>query len=209
MYSSLHPILFVFIFISFRLFASPIFLITGDEGLRKKINACGAFDKKKGFQFKERHFDLKELERVNHEILESARQSGKERVLQIECIQKLKLSEFEEEELKKSLDLSKEFELGVLEYYNRWLYSFEKKNLMTPMDKKYTSELLLLKYDLYSLLQSKTKDILLGRTRAEGNLENYEEQITSIYHSLLKGNFEYYNSITPEFRKEILKKITD
>ena len=146
---------------------------------------------------------------MNHEILESARQSGKERVLQIECIQKLKLSEFEEEELKKSLDLSKEFELGVLEYYNRWLYSFEKKNLMTPMDKKYTSELLLLKYDLYSLLQSKTKDILLGRTRAEGNLENYEEQITSIYHSLLKGNFEYYNSITPEFRKEILKKITD
>ena len=50
---------------------------------------------------------------------------------------------------------------------------------------------------------------MLGQTRAEGNLENYEEQITSIYHSLLKGNFEYYNSITPEFRKEILKKITD
>ena len=40
-------------------------------------------------------------------------------------------------------------------------------------------------------------------------LDAFEEQITSIYLSILKGNYEYYNMITPELRKEIFKRITD
>ena len=81
---------------------------------------------------------------------------------------------------------------------------------MTPMDKKYTSDLMKLKFDLYNLLHDKTKDMIFSREgSSKEELEAFEEQITSVYLSILKGNYEYYNMITPELRKEIFKRITD
>jgi hypothetical protein len=78
------------------------------------------------------------------------------------------------------------------------------------MDKKYTSEFIKLKFDLYNLLHDKTKDMIFSREgSSKEELEAFEEQITSIYLSILKGNYEYYNMITPELRKEIFKRITD
>lgn len=202
---------FITIYILFigKVISSPILFLSEDESFKKKMNSCGSIEKKISFQFKEKHFDLKEFDRVNQEILDIATQSAKVRVSQIICIKKLKLTELELSQLKKSLDLYKDLEENILEYYNRWLYSFEKKNIMTPMDKKYTSEFLLLKYDLYNLLHNKTNEFLLGNVSNQDEFEYYEERVMSIYHSILKGKFEYYNSITPEFRKEILKKNTD
>lgn len=201
-----------FLFSSLTLQSSPVFFVWEEEiDLKKKVNSCaGDFDKKKRFHFKEKHFDLQEFDRVSQELALAASQSGKERTTQIECLLNLKISEKEKQELKKSLDFYQDVMLSFLEYYNRWLYSFEKKNIMTPMDKKYTSELILLKFDLYTLLHNKTKETLLTKDKLDKEeLNALEEQITSIYLSILKGNFEYYNAITPELRKEILKKVTD
>ncbi len=202
----------LFLFSSLTLMPSPVFFVWEDDvELKKKVNSCaGDFEKKKKFHFLEKHFDLKELDRVNQELRLSATQSAKERTSQIECIINLKISEKEKLELTKSLDFYQDVLLSFLEYYNRWLYSFEKKNIMTPMDKKYTSELVLLKFDLYTLLHNKTKETLLNRDKLDKEeLNALEEQITAIYLSILKGNFEYYNAITPELRKEILKKVSD
>ena len=138
---------------------SPVFFVWEDDvELKKKVNSCaGDFEKKKKFHFLEKHFDLKELDRVNQELRLSATQSAKERTSQIECIINLKISEKEKLELTKSLDFYQDVLLSFLEYYNRWLYSFEKKNIMTPMDKKYTSELVLLKFDLYTFITKQKK----------------------------------------------------
>lgn len=200
-----------FLLTSFTLFASPIFLNWEDIELKKKMDSCaGDWDKKKRFIFKEKHFELQEFDRINQELLVVATQSGKERISQIDCILNLKISDSEKVEFKKSLDGYQDVILSFLEYYNRWLYSFEKKSIMTPMDKKYTSEFILLKFDLYTLLHNKTKDVLIkGDKLSKEELNGLEEQFISIYLSLLKGNFEYYNAITPELRKEILKKVAD
>lgn len=197
--------------LSFSLKASPVHFIFEESGeLKKRVNACADFEKKKGFQFKERHFDPREFERASQEITQAAKSSGKERVAQIKCILKLEVSESDKEILKKSFDLYKENFLGFLEYYNRWIFSLDKTNLMTPMDKKLTSELITLKYDLYNLLHLKTTDMLFSKDILDKKeLDGLEEQIISIYLSILRGNFEYYNTITPELRKEIFKRITD
>ncbi|HRG47681.1 MAG TPA: hypothetical protein PLX69_08920 [Leptospiraceae bacterium] len=204
---------FLFIILGFTLalHSSPVHFIFEDAGdLKKRVGACSEWDKKKGFQFKERHFEKQEFEKISQEISQAARTSGKERVSQLKCILNLKLSDSDKDTLAKSLDLYKENFLSLLEYYNRWIFSLDKTNLMTPMDKKYTSELMKLKFDLYNLLHDKTKDMLFSKGALDKEeLDAFEEQITSIYLSILKGNYEYYNLITPELRKEIFKRITD
>ena len=78
------------------------------------------------------------------------------------------------------------------------------------MDKKYTSDLMKLKFELYNLLHDKTNVMLFSKGALDKEeLDAFEEQITSVYLSILKGNYEYYNMITPELRKEIFKRITD
>ena len=68
-----------------------IFEDAGD--LKKRVGACSEWDKKKGFQFREKHFDPREFEKTSQEINEAARTSGKERASQLKCILNLKLSE--------------------------------------------------------------------------------------------------------------------
>lgn len=185
-----------------------IFEDAGD--LKKRVGACSEWDKKKGFQFREKHFDPREFEKTSQEINEAARTSGKERASQLKCILNLKLSDSDKDALGKSLELYKEIFLSLLEYYNRWIFSLDKTNLMTPMDKKYTSDLMKLKFDLYNLLHDKTNVMLFSKGALDKEeLDAFEEQITSVYLSILKGNYEYYNMITPELRKEIFKRITD
>jgi hypothetical protein len=191
--------------------SSPVHFIFEDAGdLKKRVGACSEWDKKKGFQFREKHFDPREFEKTSQEINEAARTSGKERASQLKCILNLKLSDSDKDALGKSLELYKEIFLSLLEYYNRWIFSLDKTNLMTPMDKKYTSDLMKLKFDLYNLLHDKTNVMLFSKGALDKEeLDAFEEQITSVYLSILKGNYEYYNMITPELRKEIFKRITD
>lgn len=202
---------FVFVLICLRLNASPVhFIFEENSELKKRVNACSDFEKKKVFQFKEKYFDPREFERASQEIGQAAKASGKERINQLKCILKEKLTEAEIDAMSKSIELYNENFLGLFDYYNRWLYSFEKLNLMAPMDKKYTSEHLKLKHDLYSLLQTKTTDILFSKEKLEKeDWDAFESQITAIYLSILRGNFEYYNTISPELRKEILKRLGD
>lgn len=197
--------------LTFSLKASPVHFIFEDSNeIKKRVVACADFEKKKGFQFKDKHFDPREFEQASKEISQAAKTSSSERVAQLKCVLKQKLTETDREALSKSLELYKENFLNLFDYYNRWLFSFEKTNLMAPMDNKYTSEHLTLKYDLYSLLHTKTSDILLTKDSIEKeDWDAFESQITSIYLSILKGNFEYYNTINPELRKEILKRISD
>lgn len=203
--------IFILFSISFHLVSSPLFFdLEENKDLKKRLNSCVPSEIKKEFQFKEKHFDLKEFENTNKEMQQSAELRAKERMKQVKCIQNLKLNDTEKEDLQKGFDGYKESFLILLEYYNRWIFSFEKTNLMTPMDRKYTSELIKLKYDLYNLLQVKTGDLLFREDLLQKReMDLFEEQLTSIYLSILKGNFEYYNSITPELRKEIFKKIVD
>lgn len=202
--------LFLF-FISLHLGANPVHFIFEENGeLKKRVTACSDFEKKKGFQFKEKYFDPREFERASQEIGEAAKANGRERINQLRCILKQSLSESELDAINKSLELYKENFLSLFDYYNRWLYSFEKINLMAPMDKKYTSEYLKLKYDLYSLLHTKTTDILFSKEKLDKeDWDAFESQITAIYLSILRGKFEYYNTISPELRKEILKRLGD
>ncbi|HMW07528.1 MAG TPA: hypothetical protein PK079_13705 [Leptospiraceae bacterium] len=203
--------IFLYLSIVLSISSSPIFFdIEENNSLKKRINGCSEFEKRKEFQFKEKHFDIREFDNLNKELIKTAEISAKERISQIKCIQKLNLNDKEKEDMRKGFDVYKENFLFLLEYYNRWIFSFDKSNFMTPTDRKATSEMIKLKYDLYNLLQVKTEDLLFREELLKNrDFDSFEEQLASIYLSILKGNYEYYNNISSELRKEIFRKISD
>lgn len=179
--------LFFYLFI-FGIFSEPIFFQFKNEK-QKKWEEC--------------FFKLKETEPKNNpeknfkEIDLIANQNSIKTILQIECAKKIS----DKNEIKTMIENSFSDLQSELEIFNRFIYSYEKTSL-SPMDRKKSSEFVKAKYDLNSLVLNRVLEI-----SEKENLNEYKQELKSIYSSVLVLHRDYFQSISKELRQEIFTKL--
>ncbi|MCB1193451.1 MAG: hypothetical protein H7A23_12405 [Leptospiraceae bacterium] len=140
----------------------------------------------------------------------AAKKSTQTKINQILCVQTANLTSEESKKLKKELQYFYDFLNFALGYYNNWLYSNSKSKLLTIEDEKIIPKFIDTKHDLYSLLWG--RDVywyFLSKKLDKKDFEALENEYFSIYLSLYKLHFEFYSSLSKEYRKEILRLVNE
>ncbi len=185
--------LFYFFLFALALFSEPIFFYTsvGSES-EKKWKAC--------YKVEVNRVKIN-IEKISYmEIEKISNLNSKKTVQQIICaIQIFK----DEDEIRKSIDSELINHMQNLEFFNRLVYSFESKNF-SPLDRKKSEDFFKAKQELHTILIAKIQDYTLEKKMDPKILE---AELSSLYKSILVLHRDFYSSITPELKQDLLKKI--
>jgi hypothetical protein len=190
----------------FKSDASPLPIhFTGIKNIDNSLEKCHKTTLIPLFRFSESDFFQKNRANTSNKIKKAAVLSANSRFNFIRCVNELLLSIEEENSIRYSLNIYYDSFWSDMEMYNRWFYYLDNK---VPI-KRYEFELFASFYQtkagLYKLLERRTIDLL----RQEKDLsKNYDpvKELTSIYLSIYKLHFEFYESVSESLRKELLKK---
>lgn len=191
--------LFIQYFLFFKLSSSPIIIFKWDNNL-KNINKCNTKITTESLKFQPKNFiDLNNF--PSKEIENASIEEGNSRYNQIQCLKKLDLSSLEKLELKKNYQYFRQREIESIEFLKNFLLNFDKENKFAPGEKMKVMEYIKIKTELYSILDQKTEYSLFR------NENSSEKEFISIYQSLFRVHFDLLNSVSPELRKILLKKM--
>ncbi|MCC6274846.1 MAG: hypothetical protein IT569_03230 [Leptospiraceae bacterium] len=208
MRSNYFILLGLFSFVTFPLNASPVFLFlkNSEADLLSATKKCVSQKADKpGLNFRPASGES-DYYIASEMMIQSAQKSSLERVKSILCLNSIQLGDEEKKQLSEALDAGMEIQKEFLEIYRRWLYSFGQNNKISPLDEKEINKFFEAKHDLYMLLHGKTQRWIFRSIRAED-----EEKITKdfyyLYVSIAKLHYEFYNSISDDYRNAIIEKI--
>ncbi|MCB1141961.1 MAG: hypothetical protein H7A24_05075 [Leptospiraceae bacterium] len=137
---------------------------------------------------------------MNQKMQEYASRHFQSRVQQIRCIQNLELSPEETSDLLLAIQQSNLIEQEIHNLYRKWIYSLDSKNKFAPGDSRLVGDFLKERDYYYSLLYSKSVDLLL-----EPEVGFDEKEIELIYLSLYHTHLSFYQSISATLREEIFR----
>lgn len=199
--------LFILLLEMTHLYSSPVqFFFPEGHSLKDKIKECSE-DNFQYYKYKPADFELKNINTVNREIEGSARQSAKSRLNQMECIRKKNFSSQELEEIIYKLNDSKKYTFSVLEFFNRRLYSGQKKNNIFSIEKKTIPEYHKFLHEVHHLLYLRTEEYIKIKELKSKEAEYYSNEVHNLYRALYRHQYEFLYNLNSEFRNELLKEI--
>jgi hypothetical protein len=199
-------LIFILLFVN-TVSASPLYLeMTSIDLIDQQLQKCSKASELPPLMFVEKDFEPGQYIHSIQKINTSSKESAKSRKKYIDCINAILLSEEEEQMVQTGLDVYYEAFWSAMESYNRWLYSLDDKVPVKPSELSAFSEFYISKSNLYKLLERRTRELIRRHKKVEANYSPLRE-FESIYNSMFRLHFEFYQNLNPTLRKEILETI--
>ncbi|MCC5814883.1 MAG: hypothetical protein JJT78_09010 [Leptospira sp.] len=151
------------------------------------------------FRFKRDDIEQSNIRKVFSRLKEQSQLEGKTRASSVRCLRKLKLDKKEEQALESALESMFGVENSLFFTYTRFLDS------ATGIDRTRNKAFLKSRYDLMIVIQTKTKDWVLGYEDEEDS--RLDEDFSNLYLSVLRTYYDFYLELDPVTRNKVFDRL--